>query len=100
MPGKKYPQSGTCGDVRHISRGHYNHYCSRAATSTTQETLTLKVEKFSIMASVLTSWLPEKAPELFTYQVSIVRVEQLQWQPVGCLRSVLLQRRPDNKSLD
>ncbi len=34
------------------------------------------VEKFSVMASILTSRFPEKAPEFFAYQASIVRAER------------------------
>ena len=34
------------------------------------------VEKFSLMAAVITSRYPEKAPEMFAYQASIVRAEQ------------------------
>ena len=73
--GKKDPQSGICGNVQSMFTRHSNHYGSRAATSATKETHSghsLWVEKFSMLASVLTSWFMEKAPELFTYQVSIV----------------------------
>ena len=34
------------------------------------------VEKFSVMAAVLTTRYPEKAPELLAYQASIVRAER------------------------
>ena len=34
------------------------------------------VEKFSVMAAILTTRFPEKAPELFAYQASIVRAER------------------------
>ena len=34
------------------------------------------VEKFSLMAAVITSMFPEKAPELFSYQGSIVQAER------------------------
>ena len=34
------------------------------------------VEKFSVMAALLASRFPEKAPELFSYQASVVRAER------------------------
>lgn len=33
------------------------------------------IEKYSVMANLLASCFPEKAPKLFTYQASIVRAE-------------------------
>ena len=33
------------------------------------------IEKFSLMAALIASCFPEKAPELFAYQASIVRAE-------------------------
>ena len=38
--------------------------------------ITTWVEKFSLMAAILATRFPEKAPELFAYQASIVRAER------------------------
>ena len=38
--------------------------------------ITTWVEKFSLMAAILATRFPEKAPELFAYQASIVRTER------------------------
>ena len=40
------------------------------------QNISIWVEKFSVMAALLTSRFPEKAPELFAYQASIMRAER------------------------
>ena len=40
------------------------------------QNISIWLEKFSVMAALIASRFPEKAPELFAYQASIVRAER------------------------
>ena len=39
-------------------------------------TISQWLERFSVMVSILATYFPEKAPELFAYQASIIRAER------------------------
>ena len=65
------------------------------------QNISVWVEKFSVMAALLASRFPEKAPELFAYQASVLRAERnfdnRRWVAYDCCyrREALAQKNLD-----
>ncbi len=68
---------GVCGDGRGGGRGQrYPHTRTSGSARPPVTSISLWLERFSIMAAILATRFPEKAPEFLAYQASIVRVER------------------------